>query len=261
MTTNSGISIVKRRLRANPPGMRQALGLWTWVIFGSLALGSCDKMDEWARKQSQGGVLSSEEKLPKWEKEIQDLHGDIRECLQDSDRIGLIHRKMAKEHAKRKNYIKAGQHYNKAIEHGQTSATVYHEAATVWATRARQEKKAQNSKKALELGQKALVFYNKALNKDESRLSSRFGRALLLYYIMGQEKEAVQTLQRLQNEAPKNDRVLFALGRIFFEQESYDRALSYYHKLLKILPEGSERAKKVESNIQQILIRQKKNTP
>lgn len=218
---------------------------------------SCDKLDEQAQKFGKRRLEKLSGQREDWEKKIKDLESKIQQCVTDSNRLGLFYRKMADEHARLNNYHQAMKYYELAIKYGETRAEVYHDLAAVQATQARFERNAANNQKSFAIGQKALVNYNKALLKHKDRPSSLFGKGLLLYYVLDRQTEGVRILQELRIKDPKNTRLLFALGRIYFEREQYKEALSAYQSILSLTDSKSEEHKQAESNINQILILQK----
>ncbi len=229
------------------------------MIAGSLVfLLSCEKIEKQIADIRKKRVSGNQGTREDWEKEIAHLEKKIHRCVQDVDKLGLFYRKMADEFAKLENHHQALRYYQLAIEHGETRPEVYHDYAAVQATLAFRSKSAGDHKKAIEFGEKSFVNYNKALLKFPNRSASRFGKSLLQFYILEKKEEAIRELLKMHEEDKKNDRILFALGRMHYESQDYNKALAYYQTILKIVPEKSEKYQDAQKNINQILLTNKK---
>lgn len=214
-------------------------------------------MDDLAQKFAKNKSKKREGKSALWHKKVADLEKKIQACVVDANRMGLFYRKIGEDHSKYRNYDQAIKYYKLAITYGEGRADVYHDMGAIYAIKARFEKDAGNLFDAKKMGKLALINYEKALLKDSRRLKSKFGKVLLNYYVLGEKERGFRELTRLIGEYPKEKRLLFSLARIYFEERKYQRAILTYQRLQDLVPENSERAKQIESNIRQCLIRLK----
>ena len=217
----------------------------------------CEKIDDLAQKFAKKKSKKREDESKLWHKEVKDLEKKIQACVVDANRMGLFYRKIGEDHAKHRNYDQAIKYYKLAITYGEGRAEVYHDMGAIYAIKAKFEKDAGNLFGTKKMAKLALINYEKALLKDSRRLKTKFGKVLLFYYILREKEKGFRELTKLISDYPKEKRLLFSLARIYFEEEKYQRAILTYQRLQELVPENSERAKQIESNIRQSLIRLK----
>jgi cytochrome c-type biogenesis protein CcmH/NrfG len=95
-------------------------------------------------------------------------------------------------------------------------------------------------------------YYQKALEIDPELLEARYGYSLVLYYGFEDVQGAIDQMMLVANEEPENVDARFALGRYYYDQGEYSKALGEYIEITNLLPKNSPRREKAETNIMQI---------
>ena len=95
-------------------------------------------------------------------------------------------------------------------------------------------------------------YLKKALELKPDMIEAMYVMSLLLFFGYNDIDAAIDEAKKILTIDPKNIDAHFALGRFYYEEGEYGRALNEYITLTKILPKNSPKRKKVEENILKI---------
>jgi tetratricopeptide (TPR) repeat protein len=100
--------------------------------------------------------------------------------------------------------------------------------------------------------ERSLAYYNKALEIRPDLTEAHYGLGLLLYFAYKDVDGAIEEMKLVLDQDVRDVDARFALGRFYYENGEYSKALGEYLEITRILPKNSPRRIKAEDNILQI---------
>ncbi len=157
-------------------------------------------------------------------KEAKKAEEEFKKEIETAERVGEAYEKLGGKYMELHDWTPAIEALEKAVAYGRSGFLAHHNLAVAYANRGRVLMKSGDIRKAEK-------HYEISIEKNPDFYDSRYGLAILKFYLTNEKEEAVDLLQVIISEKKTYFPARFALARVHYEQNRPERALAEYESL------------------------------
>ncbi len=157
-------------------------------------------------------------------KEAENAEEKFKKEIETAERAGVAYEKLGAKYLELRDWTPAIEALEKAVAYGRSGSLVHHSLAVAYANRGKALMKSGDISKAES-------HYQLAIEKNPNNYDSRYGLAILKFYLKNEKETAMDLVRGIISEKSTYFPARFALARFYYERNNPERALSEYEAL------------------------------